>query len=451
MQAQMPPAQPAPPTYTPSAQQPPPMSQPQMAYSQATYTAPPKRRRRRGNVRAVLLCVLCLLLATSAGFAGGYLATSMNLASVSQEPSMVAHEQDVGDAELPMTQPNLGEALDEATDLSMPGHDATEGLETGNDGELVSSSGIVSAFNRPEMTTAEVAAMVRDSVVEIKTETVTAGIWGGHRTNVGAGSGVVISEDGYIITNDHVIRGAASIAVRLADGREFDAKLIATDVATDTAIIKIEATDLVPTVFGDSDTLVVGDSALAVGNPLGELGGTVTRGIISATDRDIMLDGEIMTLLQTDAAVNPGNSGGGLFNMQGELIGVVVAKSGGINIEGLGFAIPSNTAKQVAADLLTYGHVRGRPYAGLDLLDITTTQQARQHGVNQLGLYILNSAHEELSRGDRIIAMNNRAITNQLSFNAALRHREAGDTVSMTVIRGGNEVTVEIVLTEWTP
>ena len=409
----------------------------QMAYTQD----PPRRKRRRGNARAVLLCVMCLLIAASAGFAGGYLATTMNLASVYQEAPAPIYTQRMGDIEQSVIQPQP----DEAMDLFVSGQEA-EGLAGGNGSDLV-----VSAFSRPELTAAEVAAKARDSVVEIKTETVTVGMWGSQRTNVGAGSGVIISEDGYIITNDHVIRGTASIAVRLADGREFEAEVIAADAATDTAIIKINANGLSPAAFGDSDALVVGETALAVGNPLGELGGTVTGGIISATDRDIVLDGEIMTLLQTDAAVNPGNSGGGLFNMHGELIGVVVAKSGGIDIEGLGFAIPSNTAKQVAGDLLAYGHVRGRANVGVELVDINTTQLARHYGVNYLGLYILDSEHEELSRGDRIVAINNREITNQLSLNAALRHREVGDAVSMTVVRGGNEVSVEITLIEWRP
>jgi len=384
---------------------------------------------------------MCLLIAASAGFAGGYLATTMNLASVYQEAPAPIYTQRMGDIEQSVIQPQP----DEAMDLFVSGQEA-EGLAGGNGSDLV-----VSAFSRPELTAAEVAAKARDSVVEIKTETVTVGMWGSQRTNVGAGSGVIISEDGYIITNDHVIRGTASIAVRLADGREFEAEVIAADAATDTAIIKINANGLSPAAFGDSDALVVGETALAVGNPLGELGGTVTGGIISATDRDIVLDGEIMTLLQTDAAVNPGNSGGGLFNMHGELIGVVVAKSGGIDIEGLGFAIPSNTAKQVAGDLLAYGHVRGRANVGVELVDINTTQLARHYGVNYLGLYILDSEHEELSRGDRIVAINNREITNQLSLNAALRHREVGDAVSMTVVRGGNEVSVEITLIEWRP
>jgi len=301
------------------------------------------------------------------------------------------------------------------------------------------------------MTTADVAAAVRDSVVEIKTETVTVSGWGGTRIAEGAGSGVIISVEGIIVTNHHVISGAATITVRLADGREFEAGLIGTDPRTDIAVLRITASNLVPAVFGNSSALVVGESALAVGNPLGELGGTVTGGIISALDRDMVIDGQIMTLLQTDAAVNPGNSGGGLFNMNAELIGVVVAKSSGLDIEGLGFAIPSVTAAAVISDLINHGFVRGRTDAGLELVDIQTTQAARAYRVNQLGLYILESVDDQLMRGDRITAVGGRGVSNQLGYDAALRHYSIGDIVSITVARGTQNLTFEITLTEWTP
>ena len=417
----------------------------------STQTRLPRRKRKRGNGRVVMLFVLCLFFASLAGFGGGYLAMiTMMPEQVLDETSHFAFsggavENEAQAARAP--QARLGELLPE----ELFSHRAQEGLEIASGSEEVASAAIISAFNRPSMTNAQVAAAVRDSVVEIKTESVTTGMWGVQRVSEGAGSGVIITNDGFIITNNHVISGAASITVRLADGREFEAELIGADARTDTAVIKIEAIGLRAASFGDSSALEVGEGALAVGNPLGELGGTVTGGIISATDRDIALDGEVMTLLQTDAAVNPGNSGGGLFNMHGELIGVVVAKSGGINIEGLGFAIPSNTAAQVASDLITYGNVRNRADAGLELVDIQDTQAARRHGVNQLGLYILNSQYEGLLRGDRIVAIDNRAITNKLSFNAALRHRNVGDSINITVIRAGNEVTVELKLIEWMP
>ncbi|MCL2392457.1 MAG: trypsin-like peptidase domain-containing protein [Oscillospiraceae bacterium] len=402
---------------------------------------PPKRKRSKGNARVVLLFVMCLIVAAAAGFAG----------------SVVAHLFFVDQTEGQATASFYGREVERAydnydTDVDLPASEIPYLPQADeHDNDSFASATIVNAFGRQQKTTAEVAAAVRDSVVEIKTETITAGMWGARRVTEGAGSGVIISEDGIIITNHHVISQAASITVSLADGQEFEARLIGADVRTDTAIIKIEATGLSPAVFGDSSSLAIGEDALAVGNPLGELGGTVTSGIISALDRDIVLDGEIMSLLQTDAAVNPGNSGGGLFNMYGELIGVVVAKSGGVNIEGLGFAIPSNTAKWVASDILSYGFVRGRADAGLEIVDINSTQLAHRYGVNQLGIYILSSEHEQLVRGDRVVAIDNRVVEGQLGFNAALMSRAVGETISVTVVRGGQEVTEEIMLREWRP
>lgn len=405
----------------------------------------PRRKRSKGNWRVVLFFALCLMFASAAGFAGGLLAGNLSPAAVITEAPAIHNQNDGSGINAPMlaAMPGAPAAVHETPDY------APNAPET--DSERLISTALMNVFANQPLTHAEAAAMVRDSVVEIKTERVTAGMWGVQRVAEGAGSGVVISEDGFIITNNHVISNTQSITVRLSDGREFDAHLIAADARTDIAIIRISAQGLTPAVFGDSDELVVGQSALAVGNPLGELGGTVTSGIISALDRDIVLEGEIMTLLQTDAAVNPGNSGGGLFNLHGELIGVVVAKSGGINIEGLGFAIPSNTSRQVASDLIIYGYVRGRACVGLELVDIQTAQLARRYNVSHLGLYILASEYEGLLRGDRIIAVNDRQIANQLGFSAALRDRSVGETVDITVVRAGQEVTVAVVLTQWTP
>ncbi|MCL2202263.1 MAG: trypsin-like peptidase domain-containing protein [Oscillospiraceae bacterium] len=417
---------------------------PEMMAEVRTEPRPVRKRPRRGNAKLVLLFVMCFIFAAGAGFAGGMFAGTLMPGTVALEPAPEEMQYLLREE---MPEP---ESVDTAEDVQVTGAEIMSDEES-LDGEEPLSPSVINALLGQQMTTAEVAAAVRDSVVEIQTERVTTGVWGVQRITEGAGSGVIISENGLIITNDHVISGAAAITVRLADGREFDAELLGTDVRTDTAVIRIDAAELTPVSFGDSESLAVGDSAMAVGNPLGQLGGTVTSGIISALDRDIVLDGEIMTLLQTDAAVNPGNSGGGLFNMEAELIGVVVAKSGGVDIEGLGFAIPSNTVMQVALDLLTYGFVRGRADAGLELLDILTNDMARRHGVSQPGLYILASEYEGLLRGDRIVAIDNRALTNKMGFNAALRNRSPDDVIEVAVVRGGQEVTVEVTLREWRP
>ena len=157
----------------------------------------------------------------------------------------------------------------------------------------------------------------------------------------GAGSGAVMTADGYIMTNNHVIDGASKITVTTSDDKEYEAKLVGTDSITDIAVLKISAKNLTPATYGNSDQLAVGDMAVAIGNPLGELGGTVSAGIISALDRELAIDGKTMTLLQTDASINPGNSGGRTCSTAtGSIIGIVVAKSSGSNVEGLGFCDP---------------------------------------------------------------------------------------------------------------
>ncbi|MCL2140430.1 MAG: trypsin-like peptidase domain-containing protein [Dehalococcoidia bacterium] len=206
--------------------------------------------------------------------------------------------------------------------------------------------------SEPPLSIAEVAALTKDSVVEISTEVVTTYGRFGSFVSSGAGSGVIVSNDGYIVTNEHVISGASKISVYVHDV-EYTASLIASSKTDDLAILKIEASGLAPAVFGSSDSLIVGETVVAIGNPLGKLGGTVTSGIISALNREISVDGQIMTLLQTDASVNPGNSGGGLFNLYGELVGIVNAKSTGSDVEGLGFAIPINSALDYIQSTIT--------------------------------------------------------------------------------------------------
>ena len=182
-----------------------------------------------------------------------------------------------------------------------------------------------SSSSDSSLSISDVAAVASNSVVEITTETVMMGTRMGQFVSEGAGSGVIITSDGYILTNNHVIDGASKITVRLKDGTSYNGVVVGLDEKTDLAVIKVDASDLQPAVFGDSSSLTVGETAVAIGNPLGQLGGTVTSGIISALDREISIDGETMTLLQTSAAINPGNSGGGLFNSYGELIGIVNA------------------------------------------------------------------------------------------------------------------------------
>lgn len=298
----------------------------------------------------------------------------------------------------------------------------------------------------------DIVEKCKDSVVEITTESVSSGnsIFGQY-VSQGAGSGVIISEDGYIVTNNHVVNNATSLKVTTTDGTEFDAKIIGTDSQTDLAIIKIDAQKLQAATLGDSDTLQVGDPAIAIGNPLGELGGTVTTGIISATDRQITIDNETMTLLQTDAAINPGNSGGGLFNSDGNLIGIVNAKESSTGIEGLGFAIPITPAKDVITELMQNGSVTSRPALNVSLYDYTSNNQA-QNSKYKDGCYIVqivrNGAADKagLKQNDRIISFDGQDIHSTSDVKAILKKHKISDTLKIVVERNSKKVEVEITL-----
>lgn len=307
------------------------------------------------------------------------------------------------------------------------------------------------------LSVAEVATTAADSVVEISTETVSNDMFMRQYVTEGAGSGVVISADGYIATNNHVIEGASKITVRLTDGKEYEAKLIGTDAQTDVAVVKIEGATLQPATLGDSSQLAVGDTAIAIGNPLGELGGTVTNGIISALDREIVLENQTMTLLQTNAAINPGNSGGGLFNDKAELIGLVVAKSSGSNIEGLGFAIPVNVVKDVVDSIINVGYVQGRPVLGVSIVNINSAQLAYQYGVSQLGIYVAQltdgtKAEESgLKVGDCIIAVDDTQISGTADLTKILQSHKVGDKIKVIVSRDGKMLTLDVELSESKP
>ena len=308
-----------------------------------------------------------------------------------------------------------------------------------------------------KLSASEVASLTANSVVEITTETVTTDSWMQQYVTNGAGSGVIVSADGYIVTNNHVIDGANKITVRLKNGTTYTATLVGTDSKTDVALLRIKATGLSPAILGDSDGLKVGDTAIAIGNPLGQLGGTVTEGIISALDRELVIDGKSMTLLQTDAAINPGNSGGGLFNDKGELVGIVVAKSSGSDVEGLGFAIPVNIAKEIANQLMQNGYVKGRIDTGMTVIDLTSTEKALLYGVRQLGIYVKsvdtgsNAASAGFRAGDLILSVGDTKITSYTALTKAFDQYSVGDTVKITVARNGSTGSLSLKLAEYKP
>ena len=382
----------------------------------------PARKHRRVNGGKVARSAVALVLAAAMGFAGGFVG-----ARVGNAGSKVVIQQ---------AAPSSGTSSD-----------------SGSASAVSTGSG---------MTTAQVAEMVSPSVVVITTEQVVYSQWswyGQNQVESGAGSGVIISSDGYILTCAHVVSGASNITVTI-DDKDYTATVVGEDDTSDVAVLKIDATDLTPATVGDSDSLSVGQNVLAVGNPLGELGGTVTSGIISALNRSVTIQGtsstNTMSLIQMDASVSPGNSGGGLFNMNGELIGLVNAKSSSSDAEGLGFAIPINDAIKVAQDLLENGYVSGRPYMGITYLAVTDAQTAAQLNVSAYGVYVVYVVQggpadkAGLQAGDRIVSIDGTEIAQKDDLGTLIQKHAAGDVLSITVARDGQMQTVSLTLGEKT-
>ncbi len=288
-----------------------------------------------------------------------------------------------------------------------------------------------------------IAAMISDTVVEITTEAMATNSFFGQYVTKGAGSGVIVDNTGHIVTCAHVVDGATTINVKLSNGEIYSATLVGSDSKTDIAVIKIEPKDgssLHAATIGNSDKLVVGQPVIAIGNPLGELGGTVTNGIISATSRPVQIDGQNYTLLQTNAAINPGNSGGGLFDIAGNLIGVVNAKSSGTGIEGLGFAIPSNSALDIAKQIIEKGFISGRPALGFMVFEIKDMQDIMQYPqynkyIDDYGVYIASSESPDFHTGDRIIAINDTTVSTKANLKSLLAEFKVGETVTVTISR----------------
>lgn len=308
-----------------------------------------------------------------------------------------------------------------------------------------------------ELSTVEIVDKYADSVVEIITESVKTGVFAQQYIQSGAGSGVIIDSKGYIVTNHHVISGARKISVTLRSGKSYDAQLVGSDAGEDLALLKIEGENLTAAIMGNSDNLKVGQRTIAIGNPLGQLGGTVTEGIISALDRDVVVDGQTMNLLQTDTAINPGNSGGGMFDGNGNLIGIVVAKSSGSEVEGLGFAIPINDAIDILSDLMDYGYVRGRIAIGMEFIDVNSDQLAWMYGLSKTGCYVYsvskNSNAEDagFKSGDLILKVDGKDVKNSEEIEKILDEKNVGDKVEFNLQRGGNKGTVTLELEEYVP
>ena len=325
-----------------------------------------------------------------------------------------------------------------------------------SDGSITSASASGSSLS-----TEQVADLVSPSEVVITTEQVVYSQWswyGQNQVESGAGSGVIISSDGYILTCAHVVDGASTITVTI-DDKDYTATLVGEDTTSDIAVIKIDADGLTPATVGDSDSLKVGQSVMAVGNPLGELGGTVTGGMISALNRSVTIQGtsstNTMSLIQMDASVSPGNSGGGLFNMNGELIGIVNAKSSSSDAEGLGFAIPINDAVSIANELISNGHTNSRAYLGVSVK--TMSSNAALYYNSTEGAYVYSVEENSpaqaagIKAGDVIFQIDDTQTPTEDDLRAALQNYHAGVQVVLHVFRSGEELVLPVTLGEWKP
>ena len=306
-----------------------------------------------------------------------------------------------------------------------------------------------------ELTVAEIVAKNENSVVEIVVSGTTENIWGQLQLTQGAGSGVIVRKDGYIATNYHVIEGANEVEVTLHDGTVYNAKIIGADPDNDIAVIKVDAKDLTPVEIGDSSNVAVGDLAVAIGNPLGQLGGTATSGIISALDRTLTIEGTTLTLLQTDAAINGGNSGGGLFNGRGELIGIVESKASAVGVEGLAFALPINTISEIINNMIETGaspEKKATPAVGIVISDVSENN-AQYYGLEEAGVYVAqvtgeNARQAGFQEKDRIVSLDGKEIKDSATFISLIRKHNVGDTVTIVISRNGQQMEIKTVLDE---
>lgn len=375
-----------------------------------------ERKTIKWTKKTVLFLVLvCLLLSAAAGFGGGF-----------------------------------------AARLLMPGGDISPSEETSRAGlELQDITG-------SSMSTQEIAAKNNASIVEIRTESVQQDSWLQQYVTEGAGSGIIVKSDGYIMTNYHVIAGAGTIYVsnrsdQAGSDKEYTASVVGVNKENDIAVIKIKAEGLSAVTFGNSDDVRPGDLAVIIGNPLGELGDTVSAGVISAKDRKVTIDSQTMSLMQTDASVNPGNSGGGMFDRKGRLIGVVVAKSAGSNVEGIGFAIPVNVAAKISDEIIKKGgdvssSQAETAYSGMKYIDLANKAKALSYGVSTPGIYI-QIVQEENPRsagfraGDMVYSIDGKTIHDLDGLQRAIAVHKPGETAEYVILRDGEKISLSLKLT----
>ena len=304
-----------------------------------------------------------------------------------------------------------------------------------------------------KMDPATVYASVVNSAVSINCSATSTNIFGQQTQTASSGSGFIITEDGYVVTNYHVVSGASSVQVTLYNGDTYDATVIGGDSDYDVAVLKINATGLTPVTLGNSADVNVGDSVLAIGNPLGELTFSMSGGYVSSCNRAINVDGTPFNMIQVDCSINPGNSGGPLVNLYGEVVGIVSAKYSSYSsttVEGLGFAIPISDVRSIITDIMENGAVTDKAYMAITA-GTMNEQMAAQFNIDVTeGVFVYSvvegGAGEKagLRLGDVITKMGDKTLTSRQDLSAAMKGYRAGDTVTLTVYRGGQYIEVEL-------
>ena len=307
------------------------------------------------------------------------------------------------------------------------------------------------------MTPSQLYASCVDSVVAISSTVTATGIYGNTSTGTSSGSGFILTDDGYIVSNYHVVENSTALTVTTHDGTEYEAKLVGKDATNDVAVLKVEGENMPAVTLGSSHDLVIGDMVAAIGNPLGKLSATQTIGYVSGINREVSTGGvTTISMIQTDAAINPGNSGGPLFNMYGQVVGITTAKysgttNSGASIEGIGFAIPIDDVAAMFDDLIDYGYVTGA-YMGVSVENVDEDAASRYS--LPTGAYVVKVEPDSAAQKagievkDIITDVGGHSVSNITDLTRALRNFKAGDATTITVVRGGKQVTLQITLDE---
>ena len=403
-------------------------------------------RKKRGCLTPLLLMTVIALsgLVSVLSFLNVRLFAQLNTAKAKHEDTVsIVREMEESMEASASEESNVVESIPEETALASPANETQAHLD------LVPSETSVSTFTQDQgLSLQEIYAKNIDSVVSISCSL---------RNGSSTGTGVIFSSDGYIVTNHHVIENAREMSVLLTDERVLEATLVGADAVSDLAVLRVDEAGLTAAEFGDSTQLRVGDSVAAIGDPLGsEFRGTLTNGIVSAINRDVTVSGRTMTLIQTNAAINSGNSGGPLINCYGQIIGINTLKIGDnasyAGVEGLGFAIPSATVKEVVDQLISQGYVSGRPTLGIWGEGVSRFYQ--HYYRMPAGLYIgeiaadSDAAAKGLVIGDILLSINDIRITSMEEMENAIYNLTPGDTVTTIIYRYGTQYQVDLVLSE---